>query len=697
MNRNETDSLHNHSEKNLHPLFSIRKNEDQIEVSLKLLNKDEIKMKDFFIIHRETGKRETFDAVRLEDGSFAFCLSLYNLFADTAKEKTKEHIEFFFSLEIRDGENWHTEEYPLSLNLFQQFDSLGLSQSTIDGNTIIPYFSRRNDIFCLAVNVPIRSTRFIRDHTIEAISVSKESLKASGRLAVKAFTVNRIDVLTVGRRSGKETVIHTEHQFEHRDEHEKHLSYYTYDFSLSLQTFTREHFVKNKQDEDVDFYLTVYLNGLYSPTVIPLAHPSEPVPKNFYRDFGISYGRSTAVLSFYFTGIQQALTLAISVYEKEIYTEYRESAPASWLMHPLYEKRNFWVIGETPLTAKGNGWHFFRYMREEHPEIETYYVLDEQSPDFAKVAAIDPEAILIFKSKKYIQTLLAAKVILTTGEPYAIYPSRSPLAVEHIRAKHVLLGENVLGLNDLSQTIGYTEKTFRNDLLLVSSKTEERYVQQTLGYPEKMIRKTGLAKFDELLSDAPLDKIQRRLLILPENRWTGAFDPRDDLKQTAEAFLSLLNDADFQAFTATHHLEVVVALPTSLKQYETAFEETDVTLVQQDQEEMIDLFKTSLLLITDADARAFDFSFLEKPVLFYQPETDERRVTNEANVRHTYLNELPGEIAVTKDSLLHLLELLANDQFNMSRKNRQKMDALFEYRDAHSNERIFKAVQTFLS
>src|SRR5699024_7813438 len=135
----------------------------------------------------------------------------------------------------------------------------------------------------------------------------------------------------------------------------------------------------------------------------------------------------------------------------------------------------------------------------------------------AKAYAYDSEHLLEFKSKRYIDTLLAAKVLFFTETPYELYPSRTPMQINLIRAKKIFLQNNVLGLENVSDTLGYTAKNFQTDLVLASSKTEERYLQQTLGYPEKMIRLTGLPRFDELLKEPDSLEVASNLVIYPHD------------------------------------------------------------------------------------------------------------------------------------------------------------------------------------
>ena len=51
-------------------------------------------------------------------------------------------------------------------------------------------------------------------------------------------------------------------------------------------------------------------------------------------------------------------------------------------------KKNLWIISEMEHTARDNGYWFFKYMRENHPERNVYYPIQFDSPDYKKVAKL---------------------------------------------------------------------------------------------------------------------------------------------------------------------------------------------------------------------------------------------------------------------------------------------------------------------
>ena len=47
--------------------------------------------------------------------------------------------------------------------------------------------------------------------------------------------------------------------------------------------------------------------------------------------------------------------------------------------------RNFWLVCEERYEARDNGYHFYRWVRENRPRQKIAYAIDKSSPDYAKV------------------------------------------------------------------------------------------------------------------------------------------------------------------------------------------------------------------------------------------------------------------------------------------------------------------------
>lgn len=675
-----------------HPSFIIKKQDDDLITTLTLTTDLSAKLTEFFILHRETGEKYPFKA-NFANEKYSFSINIRSFIKEHVPENPREHFEFYFTVRYTiDGREIEKDE-PLSLDRFYHYESYGLTEVQDSGHHLYPYFSRKTQGFCFTINIPVRSVRYIQDSKIDSVQLKKDTLALTGTIVTKANPINRIDTVMVGRKFGHRHIIHSEHQLTDSEDG-THLHHYSYQINLDLAECAREFFVSKTSDEDFDLYFELYLNGFFDPTIIRVSNPSDANAKKNYDYFSYSYGKKTMVLAPNFTGQSNNFILSVTSFEKETFEYMKEILPFASILRPFYSNRNIWVIGEIPMEAKNNGWAFYRYMRQHYPEKEVYYVIDSKSPDYAKAAAIDEDHLLIYKSKKYIWTLLMAQLLITTEEPYTILPTRNPLWLDALSAKKVILQKNVLGLQNAKTTLEYNTKRFKADLFFVSSKTEKRYAIETLNFPEDKLSITGLPRFDELLESVTDSEIKKQLLIYPMSHDSGLHYQSEVITYMAKAFISLLKNPAFIDFVDHYQLEVIAALPSSMLHYITEFTENNCTVLLQSQEDVQQLIKVSKILITDADPIAFDFSFLFKPVLFYQPDIKTLPSEEPFDSNHAYLNELPGEITTSEESLIHLLHQIGKNQFQVSRKNQQKADALLYYHDTQSNQRIYEAIST---
>ena len=54
--------------------------------------------------------------------------------------------------------------------------------------------------------------------------------------------------------------------------------------------------------------------------------------------------------------------------------------------NPRY--RHVWLVSERGREARDNGYHYFAYLRQVHPEINAVYVADPKLPDYDRVAQL---------------------------------------------------------------------------------------------------------------------------------------------------------------------------------------------------------------------------------------------------------------------------------------------------------------------
>ncbi|MFS7401855.1 CDP-glycerol glycerophosphotransferase family protein [Carnobacterium maltaromaticum] len=679
-----------------HPSFSIRTQGDQI-VTTVTLNKDHpVYFKGFFILHRETGEKYDFSTTEIDPTNFSFQFNLTDFIHQIVPQGGREHFEFYFGISYFVDNQWVDKEEPLSLDLFEHFDSYGLTQFKDREDDIYPYFSRKTNGFCFTVNVPVRSLRYIKGSYITDIKTKKQKINIHGKISSKAIAINRIDTIMVGKRSGLKRTIHSNIMLDNL-ESGTHLYHYDYHILIDTKDFAQELLLIEFPDDDFDLYFEVYLNGLFEPTVVRVGNPKALKSKGIYKNAFYSYATTSYTFAPNFTSQSQSLSICVTRFEKAVFSYFREMLVLFWFIRPFYLKNKIWVIGEKPHTANNNGFAFYRYMREKHPERNVFYVIDPASPDYQKLEKYGSDHILPFKSKKHIWHLFMARVILTAYHPHEIYPTRTQQLLNFIRGKKIYLQNEVIGLQNEIETLGHSSLQFETDLFLVSSKNELRLVTDVLHYAKEQVAITGLARFDELFDPAKPMIIENQLLFFPVDHETGLHFQTEFIDILAANYLTFLASSDFNKYLKQNQLNLVIALPPAFNKYATEFQKLATKLVYQEDGNLIDLLKASKIMITDYASEAFDFSFLDKPVLFYQIEAQFQQVDSDeaVHLHHSYQNELPGEIATDADSLMHLLEVAQITHFEISKQNKQKANSLIEYRDTNACQRIFETVTRF--
>ena len=87
------------------------------------------------------------------------------------------------------------------------------------------------------------------------------------------------------------------------------------------------------------------------------------------------------------------------------------------------KRKNLWLVCEYGQEARDNGYWFFRYMREQHPEQDIVYAIDFQSKDYEKVKNIG-ECVPYGTFKHWIYYLCAESVLIKEEnrmQRYAIF------------------------------------------------------------------------------------------------------------------------------------------------------------------------------------------------------------------------------------------------------------------------------------
>lgn len=364
-----------------------------------------------------------------------------------------------------------------------------------------------------------------------------------------------------------------------------------------------------------------------------------------------------------------------------------------WLIAKSTRKeKDLWLFSERGTDARDNGYWMFRYVKENHPEINAKYIISKDSPDRLRLKQWEKD-LIDYESADHRRILWKANVLISTHK-FGYCPNLFRLVPFLHRIFEILHKGNCVWLqhgviihdHPLSH-----KKHFNIDLFICGAYPEYNFIHNTFGHPAGVVKYTGLARFDQL-HDIKING--NKILLMPTwRKWLqeSEFSQTDFFKH----FMQLLTNEKLHHIIAEKHLQLVFYPHHEIQPYISEFTKLDlpenIIIADKAHYDVQQLLKESALLITDYSSVFFDFAYMKKPILYFQ--FDEARFNKEhyAKGYYDYHNGL-GEWTDNIEDLLDAIEKLAHKEFKMPENYLEKTNTFFPIHDTHNCERIFNAI-----
>lgn len=352
---------------------------------------------------------------------------------------------------------------------------------------------------------------------------------------------------------------------------------------------------------------------------------------------------------------------------------------------------NVWIITERPDQARDNGYCFFKYLRQEHPEQNVYYIIDPKSKDYQKVASIG-KTIPFDSWKHYFYYCLSP--IHISAHVAGCNPNGNPVAK---RLKNVLKIKDVFLPHGVSYGISEfcLAKYAKLDLFICCGKPEYDNVLANYGYSPEQVAYTGFPRLDGWHHIAVNPK---QIVLMPTWRLYLAQNPDTIIEESSyfKAYSSLLRNKELHILLSEHGLKLVFYLHHNMQKYASAFQ-TDcpnIEIVYRDEQyDIQELLKSSALLITDYSSVHFDFAYMNKPVIYYQFDREEFFSKQYEHSSFDAEKDGFGPIATTEEVLVKELSKAVEDGFSVEEKYHTRMRVFYQLYDEHNCERVYEVIK----
>lgn len=370
---------------------------------------------------------------------------------------------------------------------------------------------------------------------------------------------------------------------------------------------------------------------------------------------------------------------------------------------PVIQKKfkDAWLFIDRDTEADDNAEHLYRWVQREHPEVNAWFVLNQDSHDWDRLQQEGFRLIAHGSVEHGALFLLSRKLISSQRDRYIFAPLEEQYFSDFSKPQFICLAHGVIK-DDMSPWLN----TIPCDIFISSTYDEARSISGD-GTPylitEKEQRVTGLARYDRLLQPCQKENI---LFIMPTwradlvGKWDGKGQRREknpnfQSSDYVAAWKDVLEDPRLKSLLECYGYRVVFFSHPGFSDYleEMPFP-SFVQKLSKSHGSVGETLRRSKVMITDFSSVAFDMAYMHKPIIYYQHEEKSAYIKSQAwaSGYFNYHEMGFGPVCHDKQSLFAHLEDALKADGQMQPPYLQRAENTFAYHDAGCCQRIFEAI-----
>lgn len=363
-----------------------------------------------------------------------------------------------------------------------------------------------------------------------------------------------------------------------------------------------------------------------------------------------------------------------------------------------FKKTDVYLISERENEAEDNGYHLFKYIRLNYPDVEVYYLINKNSKNYKKLKFLGN--VIEFDSLKHYTYYFLSKKHISAFQFFGVPNNPLIWLLEEksfFKKKRIFLQHGIT--KEYLSTLCHEKKGY--DIFICGAKPEYEYIRNNFGYPLENVVYTGFSRYDSLHEKRILKK---QIILIPTWRqWLGmtasVVDSKLDLEKLVvsnyyKTYNSLLNNSELIKILENNNYELLFYLHPEAQRFREYFKSKSrrIKIIAREEVELQELMKVSEILITDYSSVAFDFGYMKKPVLYYQFDSEEYYEKHYSRGYFDYSLHGFGPVMSTEINLLkHLEHYIKTKKIEDFYKERIK--SFFELYDTNNSKRIFEAIK----
>ena len=352
--------------------------------------------------------------------------------------------------------------------------------------------------------------------------------------------------------------------------------------------------------------------------------------------------------------------------------------------------KDLWIVSERGIDARDNGYHFFKYLRNAHPEINSVYIISKDSPDRKKVEPLG-ELVEYGSFRHYLCFVLARYKVSTHIEGYSpdilFFHKFGKLFPD--KAKKVFLQHGIIK-DDLA--VCHAENT-NIDMFVCSAVPEYEYIDRNFGYKPGILKLTGLCRYDNLRKN---ERPVRKILFMPTWRWALRTCNRSTFAQSdyCKKYNSFLNSNRLLELLEEYDYELVFYPHYEVHRFLDCFstDNARVSIADFKNNDVQELLINSDILITDYSSVFFDYAYMRKPMVFFQYDEEGFRQGHYKQGYFDYRRDGFGDVVETEDDVIDSIKHILQNDLKPDQVYLDRMNSFFKFDDAENSRRNFEEI-----
>lgn len=367
---------------------------------------------------------------------------------------------------------------------------------------------------------------------------------------------------------------------------------------------------------------------------------------------------------------------------------------------PYFGRQKIWLYFDKLYKGGDNGEYLFRYATAQRDGIHHYYIVNADSPDYRRLKKLGLNVLKFRSLRQRLVALNANKVIGTHANipGYLGFRGRIAPFFWNLLNPHVVYIQHGLTIDYIpssqARIINNVERYY-----CTSKYERENLLEPAYDYAPDQLRLTGSPRYDGLVS-RPTKKILlsptwRRSVTIDGNASGKAKSYNPAFRETPyfACFNKLINDPRLLGMLRENGYALQYLLHPTLSSQVSDFDVPDEVeiLAAADDVSYEKLLCEADLLITDYSGIQFDFAYMRKPVIYFQPVFLPPAYSGGV---FDYATMGFGPIVATDEELVKALGVAFEGGLVMATEYRRRADDFFAYDDRNNCQRVYEDLRS---